>query len=1332
MKRLYEELKEDFDRMQRKYDELIKSTEGQKLEHENILQEARNKFDTDLQNLEKNFQEMLKEKNEMEYNLNEETKKVKKAENDLLELKNEFSTLNVKKSRLEDDFVMEKSKMEDTMNEYKDDIDKLKKEKSDLLSIIKIKNLESETERQNNQLTLNILKEQIKQLHGELAEMEEEKKGLQEAVSLYEKQMKAEQLMDMTQIDELDLIREEDEDEDQEADDEELSQGIPEDAETELSTIIYEDVESQLNLKKRNSKSNVMSISELEPASRVPIHQQYLSEDSVEINDDIDNYGKPLMTRPSSIKVMTLSPVIDHEIHRDGNVTPPQYTLTPTKENKENKENNNNNNNNNLSVDAIHAKFPSNISIGSVNSDFEPTPLPSLPADSKSNNDLMMIGRRQEMKSSKSTNDVFATHFIQSRVRSDSDGKRNNNNNNKAGKLSPMSDTDITDFIYQRSIRSHKKSNTASGHVRSSTRAELNVWKDKYAELKEKQIQRAKQIAHKDIELKSLQDKLENLQEIIRESKNKIDSLEQDLENSQQGYVKIYQQQVKLKKDHEREIGQLKKLLNDAKDEIATLSAENERLKQWKLNVEKEHKKKEKLHTKQLKFNEELMNEIFDLNNEVKQLTDINIEMKSKFENVIAETSTTMDQYQTNKNKLDSVKKELKEEKKQSTRLKNKVSALNKEVMSLNQTIQNLESLFSEHSHLLQSKNRRIKHLGKQNMEKEQSITRLSSKLKKRERHIKGYMEAEEESFRKSYSAKDKRLGMLRERNMKLLTKVEDLDKKLSELQLILKETKLKLKDEVTNHRMDNTKLQVEISKLRADNHKLMSEKQEIQYERDNAIKLNKELEIKIDKEKLQNVRMIKDIKNTIANIDFIENKYFDILSFLDVMDMNDDELYKFVDRCRNIFINTNKLTNKLTIKLIEGADRAIYVYHNSVSHFKLLIDNCINIKKRFSNIEKSYRSLDYHKYEVYQSALCSIYNLGGSTSAAANVHKKSTGNITPNTAKRNQTNSARSTRRISNARNKDVIPKMPLIAKDLIRKPVQFETRKVPISAYHEIYYLLSQHIEKSLNDLTNITNIYNQPFDLSIYQQSNHNDLTLPKRSNHYSKNNDDDDDDDQDNDNSTKTKNNLPSPIVTDFEDDDDYDDNKEANDTFGNDMKYQDNDDDIDYDERGDQVLKNKKYTIEFDDKPEIDWRSLNIDPTTQRLYPGAQETNHRRFEQIMGEFNDSSRKFRKEQTRTLMELDGAWHQYHINAGPNNDLSPKLSSREQDEYKGGSNNNSTNTNNNGLKTPKTKGRTLGIRSRTEGDDDDDDNNQMYLSPLTLKVSSQGMHHKRYSIV
>lgn len=57
--------------------------------------------------------------------------------------------------------------------------------------------------------------------------------------------------------------------------------------------------------------------------------------------------------------------------------------------------------------------------------------------------------------------------------------------------------------------------------------------------------------------------------------------------------------------------------------------------------------------------------------------------------------------------------------------LKKKVTSLNKEIISLNQTTSNLESLFSEHSHLLRSQNRRIKHLDKQQEEQLQSINRL-------------------------------------------------------------------------------------------------------------------------------------------------------------------------------------------------------------------------------------------------------------------------------------------------------------------------------------------------------------------------------------------------------------------------------------------------------------------------------------------------------------------------------------------------------------------------------------------------------------------------------
>ena len=130
--------------------------------------------------------------------------------------------------------------------------------------------------------------------------------------------------------------------------------------------------------------------------------------------------------------------------------------------------------------------------------------------------------------------------------------------------------------------------------------------------------------------------------------------------------------------------------------------------------------------------------------------------------------------------------------------------------------------------------------------------------------------------------------------------------------------------------------------------------------------------------------------------------------------------------RCRNTFINTNYLTNKLVTQLIEGCDRAICVYHNSVSHFKQLIDNCMDIKVRFINIEKSYNNhlqtqSQFHSYELYQSALCSIYHLKGASSAAANIsyNKRDGSSTTSVSAKRVSTNT----------KKQDIVAKLPLIA---------------------------------------------------------------------------------------------------------------------------------------------------------------------------------------------------------------------------------------------------------------------------------------------------------------
>mmetsp|Transcript_6390 Transcript_6390/g.5622 ORF Transcript_6390/g.5622 Transcript_6390/m.5622 type:complete len:718 (-) Transcript_6390:206-2359(-) len=374
--------------LQTKYDELVKTTEGQKLEHENLLQETRNKLEGDIQTLEKNYQEMLKQKNEMELNLHEEQEKLEKAENGLLELTYQFDVLNVNKSRVEDDLKMETLKLEQTMVELKEKIDKFKRAKSTLLLTIKTQKLESATERQNNHLTLNILKEQMKQLNGELAEMEEAKKAAEKAVSLHEKQMKAAQL--------LDEMDEDPDDEYEEYDDinVELSHVT---AETELSAV------DEPNLKKRNCGSRNMS--------RLPFHN-YTSGDlterdeetSVYIRDDIDNHGR-LITLSPIITSINVNKKPGHIIYTsgDGDVTPPSLDLKtdPIRSMIEEKGIGNENINENkdkLNVEH-HVKMSTNLSLAS-NFDYENQPIP-IPADNDKNKDFNIINN------SKSANDAF-------------------------------------------------------------------------------------------------------------------------------------------------------------------------------------------------------------------------------------------------------------------------------------------------------------------------------------------------------------------------------------------------------------------------------------------------------------------------------------------------------------------------------------------------------------------------------------------------------------------------------------------------------------------------------------------------------------------------------------------------------------------------------------------------------------------------------------------------------------------------------------------------------------------------------------------------------------
>merc|ERR1712013_161383 len=101
-------------------------------------------------------------------------------------------------------------------------------------------------------------------------------------------------------------------------------------------------------------------------------------------------------------------------------------------------------------------------------------------------------------------------------------------------------------------------------------------------------------------------------------------------------------------------------------------------------------------------------------------------------------------------------------------------------------------------------------------------------------------------------------------------------------------------------------------------------------------------------------------------------------------------------------------------------------------------------------------------------------------------------------------------------------------------------------------------------------------------------------------------------------------------------------------------------------------------------------------------------NDVRFAQVMCGLSEAAKAFRKQKAQSLMELDGAWHAFHLAVGPNRELSPKLSSRELKE--------------------ETETEAANVSQSVRGRN----SKSFGMSTLTLNVSTHGLYQKRYSII
>ena len=331
----------------------------------------------------------------------------------------------------------------------------------------------------------------------------------------------------------------------------------------------------------------------------------------------------------------------------------------------------------------------------------------------------------------------------------------------------------------------------------------------------------------------------------------------------------------------------------------------------------------------------------------------------------------------------------------------------------------------------------------------------------------------------------------LQKSNEELLSQVNSLKVQFSEMESTVE-------DHDRAHKTKALQYQSDISRLKANNNQIVSSKlaleTELEHANDTVNTLRTQLE-KLQKssdemkEKLQDYkaleiraklaehpgdRLMKLDMQSDANWYESESTACFILShFLWIDGFVFVVIYcrQFVGRCRNIFINTNKLTPKLIMQLIESTSRCISVFHQSKSRFAHCIHQNEMLSEKFSNLQDNI----LERYNQYPPRMAA-------TPSLTNSHSKMT---RQKSRKRALTNEKSNKRRVKIAGNGHHCVEVPHI-----RKPTII-TKQQPHhhGAYEELYVIAKRVVTDAQHDMRDIADAYQQPFDYSMYNVSDSN---------------------------------------------------------------------------------------------------------------------------------------------------------------------------------------------------------------------------------------------------
>eukprot|EP01083_Nonionella_stella_P292966 996400_1 len=458
----------------------------------------------------------------------------------------------------------------------------------------------------------------------------------------------------------------------------------------------------------------------------------------------------------------------------------------------------------------------------------------------------------------------------------------------------------------------------------------------------------------------------------------------------------------------------------------------------------------------QLAQSNEENDRMMDQNYELNEKLNCHISQMDAYRQRLCAVKSAEDEYnekvQILSGKLDAAVTRRDAQLKKNVRLKNQVKSLRHENAGLRDSIHHLESVIDDTYGLAEDKERKLSHLKRKNNENELHLDNLKKRMKKHERQQTSYRQIEVDQISKSHRKMDKKMSNLRKSNTKLQNEKDELNDAIKELKRHITDAQSELTETRRKFKSSVSTCEANISQMTAHNNKIMSQQMNLSAQLDTTEEENTKLRQQMDglQAKYDEMESMKHIE-----IRFRAHK----LKMIE-MDIHNDTIYQLMRRCRNIFVNTNRLSPKLMMQLIESCHRSCVMFYQMRHKFARFLTKCQVIHQQFNNVQQSIRA----KYSIVDT-------------------------ITrhPNKAARaTRSRASSSFSDLNRAKKSDGKSKKKQYSNSKIRRPI--EQKEAPhIEAYNQIYLLLLQNITNAKNDMEELTQMYDESIDYTSYNNNN-----------------------------------------------------------------------------------------------------------------------------------------------------------------------------------------------------------------------------------------------------